>query len=107
MVYEAALLARIQCRPCSFVYQASIKGGFEDVLSEKEEYHKKLYLLVRAQRYRREENLTRTMAKTRPECLIIGDKMTLGRSRKPGSGCLIDCVAFMADKASIEDIEST
>jgi hypothetical protein len=45
------------------------------------------------------------MAKNRPECLIIGDKITFGRSRKPGS-CLLGCVPFVADKASIANVDS-
>jgi hypothetical protein len=44
------------------------------------------------------------MAKKRPECLIIGDKMTFGRSRKPGS-CWLGCVPFVADKAPIANVD--
>lgn len=42
MVNEAALLTCVHCRPCSFVYQASIESGFEDVLAKEEEDYKKL-----------------------------------------------------------------
>lgn len=42
MVDEAALLTCVHRRPCSFVYQASIERGLEDVLAGEEEDYKKL-----------------------------------------------------------------
>jgi hypothetical protein len=36
MVYEAALLACVERRPCSFVNESSVESGFEDVLSAEE-----------------------------------------------------------------------
>ena len=42
MVHKAALLARVESRPCSFVDEASVESGFEDVLSAKEEECEKL-----------------------------------------------------------------
>jgi hypothetical protein len=47
VVYETALLACVQCRPCPSVDPASVKGSLEDVLSKDEEDHKKLRSLVR------------------------------------------------------------
>lgn len=42
VVYEAALLARVECRPYAFVDEPSVQGVFEDVLSTKEKDCEKL-----------------------------------------------------------------
>ena len=43
VVDEATLLARVECRPRSFVHPALVESSFEDVLADKEEDNQKLH----------------------------------------------------------------
>lgn len=47
MVHEAALLACVESRPCSFVDEPSVQSGFEDVLPAEEEECEELWRVRR------------------------------------------------------------
>jgi hypothetical protein len=84
VVYEAALLASVESWPCPFVYEPSVQSGFKDVLPAEEEEYEELWWVRRCSLGVRWINASLTMAKTRPECLIIGDRTTFGMLAKPG-----------------------